>query len=128
MNETEKREYEFEYDERQYNLMIERIHEFKEGKLYLISLIGDLGGLLDVLMLPTEEWKATFRSYWWDLEVMYAVAIDREESLLDSDNQKIIVEAVENLEKMINLKLAIYPNSSINESKWKSALTPFLIP
>jgi hypothetical protein len=119
MNE-EKREYELEYDERQYNLMMDRIQAFKGGKLYLSSLINDLNALLNALILPDEEWKDTFISFVNDIDALHAVAIDREKSFLSPESQVYVIEDVDRLEKMVSQKLAVYPNSSTTAYNWQS--------
>lgn len=66
-----------ERERRQLVLMQERIDGFRSGDVSLWGLIGDLEGLLGARALATEQWVDDFRSAWGDLEISYAVALDR---------------------------------------------------
>ncbi len=105
MPENDLKQLDLEYDERQYSLMLQKISAFERGDLYLVHLIGDLNGLLDVLTGHDLEWQQTFTGYWWDLEQVYAVAMDEDRSHFDRDDQKIISEALEGLKTIIHEKL-----------------------
>jgi hypothetical protein len=73
-----------EYDKRQYRLMDDTLRNYVEGKLDLPSLIAGLKALLSALESPNEEWVNAFRSEWGTLEVIYAMALAREEQRLIS--------------------------------------------
>lgn len=94
-----------EFDKRQLNIMIQKIHAFNKGHLYLSDLIYDLEALVSILTDQDQHWKDLFIGYWWDLEQVYAVALDDNKSCLDSEDQKIVNDAIENLKKLIELKL-----------------------
>ena len=94
-----------EFDVRQLNIMIQKINAFNNGYLELSNLINDLEALLNILTIQDQHWKDLFKGYWWDLEQVYAVAIDEERSYLDSEDQSIIKNAVENIKKMVEIKL-----------------------
>lgn len=68
---------EIERDRRQLELMTERIELFRSGSLPLAALISDLEGLLEARTLASAEWIDNFREAWADLEIPYAVALDR---------------------------------------------------
>ncbi len=93
-----------ESDKRQLDLMLQKIHIYDAGRLDLAELINDLQALLDALTSDELEWKNIFKTYWWDLEEVHSVAVC-EERELDSDDQKIIREAVENFKKLIKSKI-----------------------
>jgi hypothetical protein len=94
-----------EFDKRQLNIMIQKIHSFNEGHLHLSDLIYDLEALLNILTNQDQPWKATFRGYWWNLEQVYAFALYEEKSRLDSEDQKIVNDTIEDLKSLIYTKL-----------------------
>jgi hypothetical protein len=94
-----------EFDKRQLDIMIQKIHAYNEGHLHLSDLIYDLEALLNILTNQDQQWKDLFRGYWWDLEQVYAATLDDEKPCLDSEDQKIVNGAVENLKKLVDIKL-----------------------
>jgi hypothetical protein len=66
-----------ERERRQLSLMKERIEQFRNGSLPLARLINDLEGLLEARIHASEQWIDDFRAAWGDLEIPYAVALDR---------------------------------------------------
>lgn len=103
-----------EYDRRQFKIMVQKIRAYREGKLPLSELINYLESLLSALEDRDENWENDFRSHWGDLEVVYAVALDKNKSSLDLDDQYIINEAIENIIKLINLKFPSISTSDEN--------------
>ena len=91
-----------EYDKRQLLIMLERIKAFKSNKLYLHDLINDISALISVLELINEDWKSECRSWWCDLEVVYAVALDQnQDPFASTENTKIISSAVNHIELLV---------------------------
>ncbi len=90
-----------EYDIRQYDLMLNVIKDYKEGKKSLKQLIDDLDGLLNVLENAEQKWKDEFHNEWWNLEQVYAVNDYRGRNPYSNEDMKIINEAINKLEKMI---------------------------
>lgn len=90
-----------EYDQRQLKLILERLTWYSEGSISLPYLIDDLSGLLNVLEEVDEEWKMYFRRNWLDLEIVYAVALDRDKDKLDETDLRVINSAVVELKKMV---------------------------
>jgi hypothetical protein len=66
-----------ERERRQLSLMQQRIASFRSGELFIARLIADLKGLLEARECASEEWIDDFRSASGDLEISYAVALDR---------------------------------------------------
>lgn len=81
--------------------MKDHITEFEEGKLGLDQLINALYGLLKSLQTTEEEWIDKFQSEWWTLEQVYAVALDRKETTLNSDSQNLVYETLENMKTLL---------------------------
>jgi hypothetical protein len=90
-----------EYDQRQYQLMRQCIEDFEIGNVNFRVLIDSLKGLLNVLQEVEEEWKASFRSAWWTLEEVYAVALDREQNCLSNEDEKLIYEAINEIKQLL---------------------------
>ena len=90
-----------DYDKRQLTLMLEKILLFRQKSLSLSSLINDLESLIDVLENVDSTWRNKCREYWWDLEEIYATALDRELSSLDTEDWQIITNALDEIETLI---------------------------
>lgn len=67
-----------DYELRQLRLMAERLTQFREGAIPIARAISDLEGLLWALdgRVP-QEWFDAFLEQWGELEIAYAVALDR---------------------------------------------------
>ncbi len=89
------------YDERQYTLMRNFIHEFEQGNLKIAKLIDNLSGLLDCLEQAEEEWRNAFKSEWWTLEQVYAVACYRGEKILTYESEALVYEAIDNMKSLL---------------------------
>jgi hypothetical protein len=94
-----------DYNQRQYHLMEEYLHHFEQGELALHHLIKSLEGLLEALQNPDLTWKETFRSEWWTLEQVYAVACDRKEPNLSPESETLINEAISNMKSLLKSPL-----------------------
>ena len=66
-------------EQRQFPLMQQRIEGFRDGRLSIGTVIGDLEGLASALDETSQEWKDPFIAEWSVLEVAYAVALDRQQ-------------------------------------------------
>lgn len=87
---------------RQYELMLDRLEAFTRGAISLRTLIEDLRSLVEALELPSQAWKEDFASEWWNLEQVYAVAIDRNElDHLPAESKKLIDRAVASMRGMV---------------------------
>jgi len=69
------------FDQRQYQVMRDRINRFLRHKISLNTLATDLEALLELLEKPDPEWQAQFRQEWEVLEEVNAVALSRWESI-----------------------------------------------
>ena len=76
------------------------LDDFRAGSTSLRDLITRLEDVWD--SLPESDWKIEFRGYWWTLEQVYAVAIDRQElDALPADAVVDVEEAVSGLEALV---------------------------
>jgi hypothetical protein len=90
-----------DYNQQQYQLMEKYLYQFEQGQLELDSLINVLAALLETLQSPDSTWEENFRSEWWTLEQIYAVACDRKEAYLTQESENLIAEAVENMKSFL---------------------------
>ena len=93
-------------EQRQYALMLERLQGFRQGSVPLPRLISDLEGPLCALELAPQDWLDGFRSVWLDLEVAYAVALDRLEPLPTKDDY-LVAEPAEELEQLVRQRIVM---------------------
>lgn len=73
-------------ERRQLELMMDRIVRFQSGDLGIGSTINDLMALSDQLQLADASWRDRFVDAWSDLEIPYAVALDKLTSLPDASD------------------------------------------
>lgn len=90
-----------DYNQQQYQLMDKYLYQFEQGQLELDRLINVLNALLETLQSPNSTWKEDFRSEWWTLEQIYAVACDRREAYLPQESENLINEAVGNMKSLL---------------------------
>jgi hypothetical protein len=68
---------------RQLRLMADRLAGFERGDLCIAKVISDLRGLLWQLESTPQEWRERFEEQWGELEIAYAVALDRQAPIPD---------------------------------------------
>lgn len=93
------------YQERQLRMMLWKLAEAEEGKLALSYLIPDLEGLFHAVDLADPDWQKGFWYSWGELEIGYALALDRGWKSLDETGEQIVLQAVADLRSLINAKL-----------------------
>ena len=89
-----------EYDERQINLMKDKLNSFISSKISFKELIDDLRALLNCLQSVDMTWKELFYEHWFILEQVYAVALDRNESI-DNYND-YLSESIKQLKSLLS--------------------------
>jgi hypothetical protein len=70
-----------------------------------LCLINDLEALLHELQLVDQQWRDEFQEAWGDLEIPYAVALDRLTPLPTAANSTV-AEGVERLDVLVRSGLA----------------------
>lgn len=85
--------------------MLDRLDRFRSGELEIGGVIGDLEGLADQLELVDEGWRDRFSEGWSDLEIPYAVALDRQEPI-PTVKDPIVAEGVDTLDHLVRDHLA----------------------
>lgn len=86
-----------DYNKRQYLNMWQQLIAYKNGKLSLGTLIGDLGLLINSLESVPLQHKQILEEHVLDLEEVYAVMLDNGLSEPDNTGQIIINDVVEKL-------------------------------
>lgn len=87
--------------------MADRLSSFEHGEMDIGRTIADLRGLLAALERTPETWREQFRSEWGDLEVEYASALDKQESVPTAAHP-IVSEAVHNMADLVQERLRLY--------------------
>jgi hypothetical protein len=88
-------------DKNQYQLMKKYIEEFEDRKLRLDELIKNLEEIIESFKITEQKWKDLFHSEWWTLEQIYAVALYREEKILDTESHNSVYEAIDNMKSLL---------------------------
>ncbi|CUI18074.1 hypothetical protein PNK_p0020 (plasmid) [Candidatus Protochlamydia naegleriophila] len=94
-----------DFNFKQLKLIIQKINDYRKGKIYLAWLISDIESLINILEDPNEDWKADLRTSWLDLEEVYAFALADEKEHLDQKDIRIIDEGLHKLETLIGDQL-----------------------
>jgi hypothetical protein len=87
-------------------MMLSKLSECENGQLALDCLIPELEGLFNAVNLPDEDWQDSFWNSWGDLEINYAVALNRGWKSLDEVGEQIVSQAVADLKSLIGAKLS----------------------
>lgn len=69
--------------------MLDRLDRFKAGNLGIGPVINDLEALLSELQLADGSWREEFIEAWSDLEIPYAVALDRLEPIPTAEDETV---------------------------------------
>jgi hypothetical protein len=77
------------------------LQQFDNNELTLDRLISELEDILETFPNSDEKWKENFRSEWWTLEQVYAVACDRGEITLNPESENLVHETLENMKNLL---------------------------
>ncbi len=96
-----------EYDERQLILMLEHLNFFENKQIDLISLVGSLEFLLNVLETADEDWEEKFLKEITTLETINALEIIKESGEqipgIQNDKKKTLIKnSIDRLKKLID--------------------------
>lgn len=98
-----------ERERRQLTLMLDRLDRFAAGELSIGPVINDLEALQNELELVDDDWREQFVEGWSDLEIPYAVALDRMESI-PTASDVTVAEGVALLRTLVRRALASTTN------------------
>jgi len=87
-------------ERRQLELMLDRLARFRSGELVIGSVINDLEALHYELHMVGDAWISSFREAWSDLEIPYAVALDRLEPI-PTIADPTVAEGVDEMERLV---------------------------
>lgn len=93
-------ESDFDYDLRQIVLMQAQLAHFGGGAMHISDLIHRMESLLHCLRTGSKEWREEFLAEWATLEIVCAVALNRQQAF-DSEDLRRIMEAVGNLRILV---------------------------
>ena len=80
--------------------MLDRLNRFRSGELTIGPVISDLETLHYQLHSVDEDWRGQFRAAWGDLEIPYAVALDRQEPIPTIADQTV-AEGVAEIQRLV---------------------------
>lgn len=95
-----------EYDTRQYNSMLRVISSYKNNEIRLSKLINDLEGLLECLEEKESVFEDQFLRLWSELEIIYAMSLDREDKNFTESEVKSLIESADKIEKLVRKQIA----------------------
>ncbi len=104
-----------DFDKRQLILMLQTINNYKSDKVGISRVINNIGGLLNVLEDFDLNWKEKVRSYWFDLEIEYSVALSKGITNFDTESQNTIRNAIEEIAKLVESKLKLYNDAEFDD-------------
>ncbi len=88
------------------------VEKYLKKEIYISTLIDGLESLLNRLTVVDEDWKADFRTIWLDIEIVYALFLDRNDKTLEKnlelsdEDQLNILKSLCDLKKMAKDKLS----------------------
>lgn len=86
--------------------MIALIEDYKNGRIGIQTLVGDLEALILTLENVTQDHRNLLLSHWGLLEEVYAWTLDKGMSELDDNSQKLVADGLSLLKKVIDAELA----------------------
>ena len=84
-----------------YRLIGEYLQQFDNNELTFDRLIHELEAVLETFPNSDEKWKEKFKSEWWTLEQVYAVACDRGETTLNPESENLVHETLNNMKELL---------------------------
>ncbi len=96
-----------------YSLIGKCLQQFDNNELTLDRLIHELEVLLETFPNSDEKWNEKFRSEWWTLEQVYAVACDRGETTLNPESENLVYETLENMKNLLKEVIQTSPKKTI---------------
>jgi hypothetical protein len=91
--------------ESNFRLMLSKLVAFENGQLALDLLIPELEGLFNAVNLDNKDWQDGFWDTWGELEIIYALGLNRGWKSLDEIGEQIVRQAVTDLKSLVAAKL-----------------------
>jgi len=86
--------------------MLQAIRDFDEGRDFFQTLIDRLDPLRLALESGDRQWRDAVTSRWADLEITYALGLDRGQKGLTLEDMKIVDRAIKQLKALLNEGIA----------------------
>ena len=86
---------------RPYLIIRKCLQQFDNNELTFDRLIHELEAVLETFPNSDEKWKEKFKSEWWTLEQVYAVACDRGETTLNPESENLVHETLNNMKELL---------------------------
>ena len=96
-----------------YLLIGKCLQQFDNNEVTFARLIHELETVLETFPNSDEKWKEKFRSEWWTLEQVYAVACDRGETTLNPESENLVYETLENMKNLLKEVIQTSPKKTI---------------
>jgi hypothetical protein len=97
----------------QYLQIVKYLQQFDNNELTFDRLISELETVLETFPNSDEKWKEKFRSEWWTLEQVYAVACDRGETILNPESQNLVHKTLDNMKNLLKEVIQASPKKTI---------------
>ncbi len=81
--------------------MLFTIDAYKSGRMSIGTLIGNLEALLTCLTNVSDEWAARFQDSWLDIEIVYALALDKQLNQLSEEQVNAVTETLATIESLV---------------------------
>ena len=78
-----------EYNNRQIKLMENRIKLYTNHQLSIKNFIDDIDALLGQIQEPPSSWIKDIKGLLWEIEIIYAWALDQQDELTTEELQQI---------------------------------------
>jgi hypothetical protein len=91
-----------QYNERQYQRMLEAIDNYEKGSIGLAKLVGDLMALFRGLEAVTDQWLGSLEDAWWVLEQVYAEVHHEKRNWLSEKETEEVRKALVSLKGKIH--------------------------
>lgn len=85
---------------------LSRIDLYRNNRQHISQLISSLESYLNQLQVVDEDWKAVYRTFWLDIEIEYAVALE-ETGREGHSATEVISTALDSLERMVKDKIIV---------------------
>ncbi len=89
------------YNQRQMDMMLDRINWYEKGEISLKRLVNDLEALFNVLENKDKNFEEKFFSYWAPLEIIYSFMVCEKRKSLDEKDTNDVNSALKKLKKLI---------------------------
>jgi len=95
----------YEFDQRQYKMMLDYINAYESGQIGMNLLITNLEALLNFLKETSKDWEEKFYKQWTVLDEFYAFVCYENRKCFNKDESKIVNEALRQMKILISKQI-----------------------